>query len=157
VDNRNLFETRTTYRLLRAEYLVALVVCAVLLVLHRDAVRWWAFAVLFLYIDVIGYLPGALAHRMAQGARISKGYYVLYNCMHSLLSAALVGMLWVWLVGPEWALLALPLHLFGDRAIFGNFLKPFGVGFEPAVHPDFGRFEENYASALLPQSRPAEK
>lgn len=157
MDNRNLFETRTTYRLLRAEYLVALVVCAVLLVLHRDAVRWWAFAVLFLYIDVIGYLPGALAHRMAQGARISKGYYVLYNCMHSLLSAALVGMLWVWLVGPEWALLALPLHLFGDRAIFGNFLKPFGVGFEPAVHPDFGRFEENYASALLPQSRPAEK
>jgi hypothetical protein len=157
VDNRNLFETRTTYRLLRAEYLVALVVCAVLLVLNRDVVRWWAFAVLFLYIDVIGYLPGALAHRMAQSARISKWYYVLYNCMHSLLSAALVGMSWVWFVGPEWALLALPLHLFGDRAIFGNFLKPFGVDFEPVVHPDFGRFEENYARRILPRSGRAEK
>jgi hypothetical protein len=157
VDNRNLFETRTTYRLLRAEYFVALVVCTVLLVLHRDLVRWWAFAVLFLYIDVIGYLPGAIAHRMAKGASICKGYYVLYNSMHSLLSATLVGMLWVWFVGPEWALLALPLHLFGDRAIFGNFLKPFGVSFEPAIHPNFGCFEENYARALLPQSRSREK
>jgi hypothetical protein len=157
VDNRNLFETRTTYRLLRAEYWVALAVCAVLLVLHRDVVRWWAFAALFLYIDVIGYFPGALAHRMARGAAISRGYYVLYNSMHSLLSAALVGVLWAWFVGPEWALLALPLHLFGDRAIFGNFLKPFGVGFEPAVHPDFGRFEESYARALLRQSGSAEK
>jgi hypothetical protein len=157
LDNRNLFETRTTYRLLRAEYLMGLVVCAVLLVLHSDAIRWWAFAALFVYIDVIGYLPGAIAHRMAQGRAISKRYYVLYNSMHSLLSAALVGLLWTYFVGAEWALLALPLHLFGDRAIFGNFLKPFGVSFEPAVHPAFERFEEDYARTLLPPSGMAKK
>jgi hypothetical protein len=145
MDSRNLFETRTTYRFLRAEYFAALVLCAVLLIVHLDAIRWWVFALLFLYVDVIGYLPGAIAHRRAKGGRISKVYYVLYNSMHSLLSAAVVALLWAWYVRPEWALLALPIHLCGDRSIFGNFLKPFGVSFEPVVHPDFVRFEENYA------------
>jgi hypothetical protein len=151
VDHRNLFETKTTYRLLRAEYFVALLVCAALFVFHFDEIRWWVFALLFLYIDVIGYLPGAITHRLANGGRISRVYYVLYNSMHSLLSAALIGALWAWFVRPEWALLALPLHLFGDRALFGNFLKPFGVGFEPAVHPDFARFQNNYADKMNPQ------
>ena len=47
-------------------------------------------------------------------------------------------------VGPEWALLALPIHLFGDRAIFGNFLKPFGLSFEPSTHPLYREFSISY-------------
>ena len=33
--------------------------------------------------------------------------------------------LWVLVFGWEWALLAIPIHLFGDRSLFGNTLKPF--------------------------------
>jgi hypothetical protein len=123
--------TPTTARLLRAEYAVGLAVSAVLLALHLGDVRWWAFVLLFAYIDVIGYFPGALAFRRAGGGRIAPGYHVLYNVMHSLVTAAAVAGAWCLLLGPEWALLALPLHLCGDRAVFGSFLKPFDQSFEP--------------------------
>ena len=39
----------------------------------------------------------------------------------------------VWAVaggGLEWAMLAIPLHLAGDRGIFGNGFKPFALPFE---------------------------
>jgi hypothetical protein len=135
VDAANLFFTPTTARLLRAEYAVALAVSAVLLVLHLGDVRWWAFVLLFGYIDVLGYFPGAVAFRRAGGGPIAPAYHVLYNTMHSLVSAAAVAGAWCLLVGPEWALLALPLHLCGDRAVFGSFLKPFALSFEPVPSP----------------------
>jgi hypothetical protein len=76
--------------------------------------------------------------RLRRGtAYLPRRYYVLYNTMHSLVTAGIVAGLWCWLVGPEWALLALPLHLFGDRALFGNFYKSFGIEFEPTTHPDY--------------------
>jgi hypothetical protein len=64
--------------------------------------------------------------------------------MHSLLTAGLVAGVWCLTIGPEWALLALPLHLFGDRALFGNFLKPFGFAFEPATHPAYDTLRSSY-------------
>jgi len=66
--------------------------------------------------------------------------------MHSLVTAAAIAGLWALLIGPEWALLALPIHLFGDRGVFGNSLKPFGVPFEPHRVPAFTRFEKEYAA-----------
>jgi hypothetical protein len=147
MDSHNLFLTRTTYGWLRAEYGVALAAAAVLAVLHLGDIRWVVFVAMFAYIDVIGYLPGAVAFRRAGGAPISRTYYRLYNAMHSMVSAAAVAALWCLLVRPEWALLALPLHLCGDRAVFGNFLKPFGVSFEPATHPAYQelviRYDQN--------------
>lgn len=157
MDHVNRFETTTTYRLLRAEYAVALLVCVVLFVRHLHEVHWLPALVLFTYIDVVGYLPGAVAHHRAAKAgrpgpqtsiaprrpaviRIPRRYYVLYNTMHSLVTQAVVAGLWVLLAGPEWALLALPIHLCGDRALFGNFLKPFGVPFEPAPTAAFEEF-----------------
>ena len=120
--------------------------------------HWLVFAALFVYIDVIGYLPGAIAFRRSADGQISKAYYVLYNAMHSLVSAAVVAGLWCLFVGPEWALLALPIHLFGDRALFGNFLKPFGVSFEPSTHPLYRKFSISYdelqANPNRPRSRP---
>ena len=46
----------------------------------------------------------------------------------------------------------LPIHLFGDRALFGNFLKPFAVPFEPHEDPAFARFR----GEIEARSQPAE-
>ncbi len=148
MDSHNLFLTRTTYRFLRAEYGVALIVSVVLALVHLGDIRWPVFAGMFAYIDLIGYLPGAVAYRRSPDRAISRRYYVLYNAMHSLLSAAAVAGLWWLIVGGEWALLALPIHLCGDRALFGNFLKPFGVPFEPTTHPAYQEFVSNYDKRL---------
>ena len=137
MDPKNLFLTPTTYRLIRLEYLVGLVVAVTLAFIHLGDIRWVPFAVLFLYIDVIGYLPGVIAHLRTKNAYLPRGYYVLYNTMHSLVTAGLVAGLWMLFVKPEWALLALPIHLFGDRSLFGNFYKSFGIQFEPSAHPDY--------------------
>jgi hypothetical protein len=55
--------------------------------------------------------------------------------MHSALTGVAVGAAWTKLVRPEWALLGIPLHIGVDRGLFGNFLKPFSVPFEPEPHP----------------------
>ncbi|MFE9632385.1 hypothetical protein [Streptomyces sp. NPDC006463] len=147
MDPVNRFETPVTFRLLRTEFVVGLLLSAGLLIAHWDEVRWPVAVGMFAYIDVIGYLPGALAHRRAKGRPIPRGYYVLYNTMHSWLTAGAVVALWGWLVGWEWALLAVPVHLCGDRGLLGNFFKPFGVAFEPKAHPAFTTFEQAYAAA----------
>ncbi len=141
MDAVNRFDTRTTHALVRLEYGIALAACVALFVLHVGEVRWLPAVVLFVYIDLVGYLPGALAHHRAKGARISKTYYVLYNLMHSFATQAVVAGVWVLVAGWEWALLAIPIHLLGDRALFGNALKPFSVPFEPQPHPAFARLD----------------
>ncbi|WP_406002934.1 hypothetical protein [Streptomyces sp. NBC_00829] len=137
MDARNLFETPVTYRLIRLEYGLGLVVAAVLFFAHLDEVRWLPAVGLFVYIDLVGYLPGAIAYRRSPDKRISKVYFVLYNVMHSLVTQGLVVLAWIWMWGAEWALLAIPIHLFGDRALFGNYLKPFALSFEPEAHPAY--------------------
>lgn len=153
MDHVNRFESRTTYLLLRAEYAVALVVCSALFLWHIDEVRWVQAIALFVYIDLIGYIPGAIAYRRARDGGISKVYYVLYNTMHSFVTQAVVVGVWIAVAGFEWALLAVPIHLCGDRAIFGNFLKPFRVPFEPVALPAFVEFDRRTVvrdSAKLP-------
>ncbi len=140
MDAVNRFDTRTTHLLMRLENLIALGVCVTLFVLHIDEVRWLPAVLLFVYIDVIGYLPGAIAFHRSPTKRIPKVYYVLYNTMHTFSTQFVVVGVWVLLFGWEWALLAIPVHLFGDRALFGNTLKPFAVSFEPAPHPAYVRF-----------------
>jgi hypothetical protein len=144
MDSHNLFLTRTTYRLLRAEYGAALIAAVVVTLIHLGRIRWPVFIGMFVYIDLIGYLPGAVAYRRARAGGIWRGFYVLYNFMHSFLSAGVVAAAWCLLARPEWALLALPIHLCGDRAIFGNFLKPFGLSFEPVTHPAYKELVRNY-------------
>ncbi|WP_306317506.1 MULTISPECIES: hypothetical protein [unclassified Streptomyces] len=149
--------TGTTAWLVRAEYGLGLLGSVVLFFAHLDEVRWIPALVLFAYIDVIGYLPGAFRYHRAHsrdkaagqatGTEIPKVYYVLYNVMHSLVTQGLLALVWISLWGFEWALLALPIHLFGDRAIFGNFLKPFAVSFEPETHPAYRRFRGEFGAA----------
>ncbi|MEU7476317.1 hypothetical protein AB0A63_10055 [Lentzea sp. NPDC042327] len=147
MDAKNTFTTRTTYNLLRAEYGLGLVVAVVLFFWHIGEVRWLPAIGLFLYIDLIGYLPGAVAYHRSADKKIPKVYYVLYNTMHSLVTQGLVAIAWIVLIGPEWALLALPIHLFGDRALFGNLLKPFVLSFEPVAHPAWLRFRAELDAA----------
>lgn len=137
MDQKNTFDTPAIARLHRAEYGAALVVCAGLFLAHWGEVRWLPAIGLFVYIDVIGYLPGAIAFHRSRDGRIPRVFYLLYNTMHSALTMGLVVVLWAWLVRPEWALLAVPIHLCIDRAVFGNQLKPFSVPFEPRRLPAF--------------------
>jgi hypothetical protein len=137
MDAANPFETPTTFKLHRLEYLVGLGVSTTLIIWHFTDISWWRFAALFLYIDLIGYIPGAIAFRRSPNHQISKAYYVLYNTMHSLVTQSAVVGLYALLFGWEWALLAIPFHLSGDRGLFGNFMKSFALPFEPHA-PDAG-------------------
>jgi hypothetical protein len=110
--------------------------------MHWQQIRWIPAIFLFAYIDVIGYIPGAIAFRRSRNGQISKVYYVLYNTMHSMLTQGAVIALWGFAVGWEWALLLIPWHIFGDRGVFGNFLKPFSLPFEPHATPGYQRLIE---------------
>lgn len=119
----------------RAEYLALMVASALLLLLHAREVQWHRAVATFVLVDLIGYVPGALAFRRARRGPIAAVYHHLYNVTHNFLTAAVVIVTWAALGGGlEWAMLALPLHLAGDRGIFGNGWKPSNERFqEPAV------------------------
>jgi hypothetical protein len=106
---------------------------------------------MFAVIDVVGYLPGAVAFRRSRDGRVHRGFHVAYNTMHSLLTGGAIVGAWALFVRPEWALLAVPIHLLGDRGLFGNTLKPFGVSFEPVTHPRFAAFERDYGTPESPR------
>jgi uncharacterized membrane protein len=131
MSNTNRVQSKTTFMLLRAEYGIVLGICVVAFFGHISEIRWIPAVLLFAYIDVFGYLPGCVMYRRAANHEISRTYYVLYNTMHSFVTQSVVIGLWIWIHGFEWALLVIPIHLCADRAIFGNFLKPFSVPFEP--------------------------
>jgi hypothetical protein len=141
MDVNNPFETPTTFRLHRAEYVVAWIAVNVLLIMHWSQIRWIPALILFAYIDLIGYIPGAIAFRRQNG-KISKNYYIVYNIMHSLITQGAVSVIWGLTIGWEWALLAIPWHVLGDRGIWGNFLKTFALPFEPHATPGYRRLIE---------------
>ena len=154
MDTKNTFDTPTIAKLHRLEYGVALAVVSGLSLYHWRDIRIAPALLLFTYIDLIGYIPGAIAAHRSKDGRVPKIYYLLYNSFHSFLSAGAVCALWAWLVKPEWALLAVPTHLFIDRAIFGNQLKPFSVPFEPKILPEFERMLTNLRPAWEVEPEP---
>ncbi|CAL9643396.1 hypothetical protein RKD49_001246 [Streptomyces glaucescens] len=153
MDAKNRFETKTTFAFSRLEWLAFLVISLVLAYQHLSDIRWGVFAAFFVVIDLIGYVPGAIAFRRSPERRVARGYYVAYNVMHSLVTALVLAGAWAWFVEPEWALLALPIHLMGDRALFGNSLKPFGVAFEPETDPAYREFQKQYEATAAGGSR----
>lgn len=132
MDAQNYFDTRTTYSLVRAEYTVALAACVVLAVVHIDRIEWIPALVLFFSIDIIGYLPGAMYCRIRGTNHPPRRFYVMYNVMHSGLTQGAVAGVWMLVCGPQWTLLAIPIHVFADRGLFGNQMKVFSTPFEPA-------------------------
>lgn len=148
MDKYNMFHTRVTYALVRLDWGVLMILSFVLLLLHWHDVRWWPFTIAFLFPDVIATIPGLYiyyAKRSGEHRSIPLSLHFLYNVGHSFAGVAVLSALW-WAVsgGPEWAMLAFPIHLGGDRSIFGNIYKPFGTAFEPVRHQAFERFEKDY-------------
>lgn len=132
MDTKNRFHTKETWFWTRAENLAIMLALSVLVVMHAREVRWGRFIFAFLIIDLIGYIPGAIAYRRKAGGKISPMYYHAYNITHSLLTGGLAAALWALATGaPEWAMLAIPIHYLGDRGIFGNVYKPLELSFEP--------------------------
>jgi hypothetical protein len=145
LDPANLFCTKWTYYALRAEWFVGMVAAIAVFAMHaQHHVDWVAFVLLFAYPDTLGYLPGAVAFRRSKDKRISLWYARSYNIAHSALTAAAIGGIYALVHGPNWALMAIPIHLFGDRSIFGNVMKMLHVQFEPhEPHPVFARIKDD--------------
>lgn len=144
MDTHNFFFTRATSINARLEYTAILAVCAGLLIYHWGSVNIWLGLLLFAYIDLIGTVPSLIAAHRSTTGRIHRGYYVAYNILHSLVTQIAFTMVYVLLFGWQWCLLAIPVHLCVDRAMFNNYPKPFGVAFDPVEHPAFAEFVRNY-------------
>lgn len=130
---------RTNHSMLRVEALAGLVAASGLALAHLHEIRWPVFAIFFATIDLVGYLPGALAHRRARGRPIAPVFPALYNFTHGFATNAIFALAWSLAVRPEWALLAIPIHLLGDRALFGNFFKPLDAPFAGGAAPRASR------------------
>ncbi len=131
MDPRHRFHSEETFRWVRAEHLAIVAVASVLGILHVHEVSCLRFGLAFVGIDLVGYLPGALAFRRSRDGRIAPLYHHAYNFTHSYLVAGVAVCAWALAMGRlEWAMVAVPIHLSGDRGIFGNTYKPTSLPFE---------------------------
>ena len=136
MDTQNRFHTAGTYWLARAEQVALFGLCGGLMLWHLDALNWGRGLIAFSIIDIVGYLPGAIAYRYQRGGTIAPVYHYLYNFAHTYLVVGAGVGVWAWVTGGvEWAMLAVPLHLSIDRGIFGNVFKPLTLAFEPVAAP----------------------
>ena len=151
MDKYNRFHTPTIYSLVRLDWAVLMFVGIALLFTHWREVHWWRFTWAFLLPDLIGTAPGMYvyyARRSGPHRSIPLRIHQLYNFAHSFVTIAAFCAIWYAVTGQlEWAMLAFPIHLTGDRCIFGNIYKPFGTAFEPVPHESFVRFEHDYRAA----------
>lgn len=107
-------------RLGRAEWLAVLLGSALMLLVHAPDVAWARGAIAFAGIDLVGFAPGAVLRRASGGRPAPRACAYLYNFTHNLGTAVGVVAVWAACAGFEWAMLAIPLHLAGDRGLFGN-------------------------------------
>lgn len=151
MDKHNTFHSRATYQLMRLDYFVVLVILSAAVLLHAREVDWLRFVIAFSWIDLVGTLPAWYLYylrRSGSHRRIPAIFYKLYNVAHSLATNAIIVGVWYLITGAwEWAMLAAPIHLCGDRALFGNVYKPQGLSFEPVAHQEYTRFLGDYERA----------
>jgi hypothetical protein len=134
MDAKNRFHTPETWLWTRIESIGVMLALIVMVALHIGEVRWGRFVFSFAVIDLIGYVPGAIAYRRQGGGKIAPIYHHLYNVTHSFLTGGAAIALWALATGgAEWAMLAIPIHYLGDRGIFGNIYKPTSLAFEPVT------------------------
>ena len=148
MDLKNPFHTPATYALMRADYSVLLLLGLGLAGLHWREIHWGWFIVAFAWIDVVGYLPGAFwYHVRVQGERrrIPPIFHHAYNLAHNVgVNAAVLGIWYLAAGGWDWTMLAQPIHLCGDRGLFGNLYKPLELSFEPVMHPSVEKFNLDF-------------
>ena len=134
MDTKNRFHTNETWLWTRLESIALMLALVALVVLHARDVLWGRFVLAFAAIDLIGYVPGAIAYRRQGGGKIAPVYHHLYNVTHSFLTGGAAIALWMFATGAaEWAMLAIPIHYLGDRGVFGNVYKPTSLAFEPVA------------------------
>jgi len=130
--NLRLTDIADAHRWARAGHVLLLLILSTLAVIHFSEIAWGRFITAFVLIDLVGYYPGAMAFRRAAGVPVAPIYHHLYNFSHDYLVAAAGVAVWAMATGvPEWAMLAVPIHLSGDRGLFGNFSKPVSQPFKP--------------------------
>jgi hypothetical protein len=130
---------------MRIDYTVLLALSIGLALWHWREIHWGWFLVAFGWIDVVGYVPGALWYRLrAIGERrsIPALFHHAYNLTHNVGVNAVLLLLWYLAAGGwDWTMLAQPIHLLGDRGLFGNVYKPVELSFEPLLHPSFEKLD----------------
>ncbi|HZN94945.1 MAG TPA: hypothetical protein VFB81_19665 [Myxococcales bacterium] len=143
-----MFHTRRTYNLARLDYLVLLVFCSVLALIHYREMSWGRFLIAFAWIDVVGTLPAYYVYYLRRSGKhrsIPPIFYHLYNFCHSVVTNLVVTLAWAAVTGGwEWAMLGAAIHLTGDRSLFGNIYKPLGLSFEPVALEGFQQFLGEY-------------
>ena len=148
MDKYNLFFTRTIYNVVRLEHFLLLVALSILVILHWGEVNWLRFVIAFLSSDVIGTFPALYwYYKRSTGKNhaIPQGFYIAYNLGHSFLVVGAFTAAWYLVTRQwEWAMLAMPIHLLGDRSIFGNIYKSPRLEFEPVPIPAFRQFLQEF-------------
>ncbi len=148
MDKYNTFHSRSTYQLMRLDYLAVLLLLIAAVLFHADEVNWVAFIIAFAWIDLVGTLPAWFVYykrRAGQHRTIPTIFYNLYNFCHSLAVNVIVFAVWYAIAGAwDWAMLAGFIHILGDRAVYGNVYKPKGLSFEPVAHGGYSSFLSEY-------------
>ncbi|MEM7050927.1 MAG: hypothetical protein AAF604_14760 [Acidobacteriota bacterium] len=151
MDKFNLFLTPKTYQMVRIDWAIIMFTLLGLVIYNWQEVNWWRFAGAFLLSDLIGTFPGMYmyyAKKKGEHRSIPSIFHDLYNIGHSFVGIGSVAVIWYLVTGSwEWAMLAMPIHLAGDRCVFGNIYKPHGTAFEPVLHDAFKRFQAEYEAA----------
>ena len=123
-----------TFWLLRIEYICLLIISLIALYQNIEQINWIQFILIFALIDLIGYIPGYLYVKRSNQQVPNRTFYILYNLTHNFGVIFLILFICWQLNWLSWSFLAIPIHLFGDRGLLGNFYKPFTSPFtEPTV------------------------
>ncbi|HVR38681.1 MAG TPA: hypothetical protein VMU84_06270 [Thermoanaerobaculia bacterium] len=151
MDKYNTFHPPKIYALVRFDWFIIAVLPLILVIINHKTVHWGRFTWAFLFPDLIATIPGLYwyyGRRSGEHRSIPGIIHKLYNFGHSFAGITLFCAIW-WLFTRqlEWAMLAFPIHLAGDRSVFGNIYKPLGTAFEPVKHEAFARFETEYQAA----------
>lgn len=137
MDNLNRFHTKTTYWIVRAEHIALLVILTGVLFWNAREVHWARAIAAFVLIDLVGYIPGAIVYARSKDKQVPRWFHDAYNLAHTYLVTGAGVAVWAYAIGGfEWAMLAVPIHLSGDRGLFGNTLKPRELSFEPRQHSE---------------------
>lgn len=151
MDGKNRFHTRATYQLMKLDYLVVLALLLGLTAVHWRDIHWGWFLVAFWWIDVVGYIPGALWYYLREKGerrRVPAAFPLAYNFAHNFgVNALVLGVWYVAAGGWDWTMLAQPIHLCIDRGVFGNVYKPLTLSYEPVSHPLFEKFSAELEGA----------
>ena len=151
MDVNNMFFTRTTYNMVRLDWLFIMMGLMFASIANWTEINWWLFAAAFWWIDVIGTAPGMYYHgknkHALAGEDVPKWAIIAYNFCHSFVTVMTITFVWYLYAGWHWEMLAMPMHLAADRCVFGNIFKNFNIKFDPQPVPAFTNFISEFSAS----------